>query len=60
MSAAELRERSARLLALALKARQDGNDEHSDNLAEMAAYCLDQATTMGEISKSHATRAGLR
>lgn len=38
-----LREQAARLLALALKARERGDDEQADQLTEQAAQYLDKA-----------------
>jgi hypothetical protein len=39
--AEQLRARAARLLALALQARDDGNIEHAESLTAMAGQCLD-------------------
>lgn len=42
--AERLRDRATRLLALALKAREEGRQEHADELTQLASEALDQAT----------------
>ena len=42
--AALLRDRAARLLAVALKAREDGNDQYAEELTRLASEAIDQAS----------------
>ncbi len=42
-NAARLRDRAARLFALALKAREDGNDRYAEELAQLASEAIDWA-----------------
>jgi hypothetical protein len=41
--AALLRERAARLLAVALTAREDGDDQYAEELTRLASEAIDQA-----------------
>jgi hypothetical protein len=41
--AALLRDRAARLLAMALKAREDGDDQYAEELTQLASEAIDQA-----------------
>ena len=41
-----LRDRATRLLALALKARDDGHPQYADELTQLASEAFDQATDM--------------
>jgi hypothetical protein len=41
--AALLRDRAARLLAVALKAREDGDDQYAEELTRLASEAIDQA-----------------
>lgn len=50
---AQLRERAARLLALALKAQEDGRTDRAHSLAKMAAHCLDQAAALEQVPRRH-------
>ena len=43
---AQLRERAARLLALALKAREDGDAELSEHIAAAALQCEEKAKAL--------------
>ena len=49
--AARLRDRAARLLAVALKAREDGYDDHAEELTRLASEAMDQAADI----EGHAT-----
>lgn len=42
----QLRDRATRLLALALKARDDGHPQYADELTRLASEAFDQATDM--------------
>jgi hypothetical protein len=42
----QLRERATRLLAMALKAREDGHADYAERLTERASHLLDEATAM--------------
>ena len=42
--AARLRDRASRVLALALKARHDGNKGYAEELTQLAIEAFDQAT----------------
>jgi hypothetical protein len=42
----QLRDRATRLLALALKARDDGHSHCADELTQLASEAFDQATDM--------------
>jgi hypothetical protein len=42
----QLRDRATRLLALALKARDDGHLQYADELTQLASEAFDQATDM--------------
>jgi hypothetical protein len=42
----QLRERATRLLALALKARDDGHPQYADELTQLASEAFDQVTDM--------------
>jgi hypothetical protein len=42
----QLRDRATRLLALALKARDDGHPQYADELTQLASEAFDQATDM--------------
>ena len=42
--AVRLRDRASRVLALALKARNDGNEDSAEELTRLAAEAFDQAT----------------
>lgn len=44
-------ERAVRLLALALKAREDGHGDRAETFTVMAAHCLDQATRLERVAK---------
>jgi len=44
--AARLRDRAARLLAVALQARDDGNDQYADELTRLASEAIEQATDL--------------
>ena len=49
----QMREWSAKLLALALKARQDGDDDRSNSLAKMAVLSLNHATAVEEVARRY-------
>ena len=38
---------------MAMEARQEGNDERSQTLAKMAAYCTEQANAIEGIAQRH-------
>jgi hypothetical protein len=44
--AARLRERAARLLAVALQASEDGNDQYAEELTRLASEAIEQATDL--------------
>ena len=44
--AEQLRDRATRLLALALKARDNGHRQYADELTQLASEAFDQATDM--------------
>jgi len=44
--AARLRDRAARLLAVALQAREDGNGQYAEELTRLASEAIDQATDL--------------
>jgi len=44
--AARLRDRAARLFAVALRAREDGNDQYAEELTLLASEAIDQATDL--------------
>jgi hypothetical protein len=44
--AARLRDRAARLLAVALQAREDGNDQFAEELARLASEAIEQAADL--------------
>jgi len=44
--AARLRDRAARLFAMALRAREDGNDQYAEELTLLASEAIDQATDL--------------
>jgi hypothetical protein len=44
--AAGLRDRAARLLAVALQAREDGNDQYAEELTRLASEAVEQATDL--------------
>jgi len=54
--AARLRDRAARLFAMALRAREDGNDQYAEELTLLASEAIDQATDL-ESRAPQATRA---
>jgi hypothetical protein len=54
--AARLRDRAARLFAVALRAREDGNDQYAEELTLLASEAIDQATDL-ESRAPQATRA---
>jgi len=57
--AARLRDRAARLFAVALKAREDGNDQYAEELTRLASEAIDQATDL-ENRAPRVTRAAPR
>ena len=44
--AARLRDRAARLFAVALQASEDGNDQYAEELTRLASEAIDQATDL--------------
>jgi hypothetical protein len=56
--AARLRDRAARLFAVALRAREDGDDQYAEELTLLASEAIDQATDL-ESCAPQATRAML-
>jgi hypothetical protein len=48
--AASMRDRAARLLAVALKARDGGNDAYADELTRLAAEAIDEAADLENAS----------
>ena len=54
--AARLRDRAARLFAVALRAREDGNDQYAEELTLLASEAIDQATDL-ESRAPQAARA---
>jgi hypothetical protein len=54
--ATRLRDRAARLFAVALKAREDGNDQYAEELTRLASEAMDQATDL-ESHAPQVTRA---
>jgi hypothetical protein len=57
--AASMRDRAARLLAVALKARDDGNDAYADELTRLASEAIDEAADL-ENASAQAPRASSR
>jgi hypothetical protein len=50
----QLRDRATRLLALALKARDNGHPQYADELTQLASEAFDQATDMERRFVRHA------
>jgi hypothetical protein len=57
--AASMRNRAARLLAVALKARDDGNDAYAEELTRLASEAIDEAAGI-ENAPAQAARAPSR
>jgi hypothetical protein len=51
-----MRDRAARLLAVALKARDDGNDAYAEELTRLASEAIDEAADL-ENAPAQTTRA---
>ena len=49
--AARLRDRAARLFAVALRAREDGNDQYAEELTLLASEAIDQATDLAALRR---------
>jgi hypothetical protein len=52
-----MRDRAARLLAVALKARDDGNDAYAEELTRLASEAIDEAADL-ENAPADTTGAG--
>jgi hypothetical protein len=57
--AASMRNRAARLLAVALKARDDGNDAYAEELTRLASEAIDEAAGI-ETAPAQGARAPSR